>query len=268
MIDEKVFMLCESIREDALNKLKGDYLANEKYDGERIIAIVIDSDVLLMNRRGKICNFHFSEIVEELKKLPNCILDGEIISFDEKFETLQSRALTKNPYKQEELTKTIPCVYKVFDILKFGNDDLRQLPLRQRLKYITINLNAFEFLSHIEFCEYDDISFILDKVKRKEGEGIVIKEMNSYYEGRRSDKWIKCKLFVEGELKVIKYQVNNAGIRAEDSEGNAVQVAGYHTQELKDKIDKDGSAVIIIQYLSRTKEGRYRFPSYRGLKCV
>lgn len=267
MINGDIFMLCNSVTEKELSKFESaDYRANIKEDGERILGVIIKNDVLLMNRRGKICNFHFPEIVEQLKKLPDCILDGEIVAYNNVFEDLQSRALTSNPNKIKELVKTIPCFYKVFDILRFQDEDLRDLPLKQRLRYIEINLNAFEFLSNVDLVEYNWVSVMLEKAKRINGEGIVIKEMCSKYESRRSDKWLKCKMFHEGELKVIKYAENPMGIRVEDENGIAVQVAGSQSREVKAKIDKEGSALINIQYLSKTKGNKYRFPSYRGLK--
>jgi len=97
METKDLFQLCNSINEEEALKLDSkDYQANFKFDGCRIIAVVLDGEPIMFNRNGRICNFNFREVEAELKLLPNCILDGEIISIDDNFERLQSRVLTQN----------------------------------------------------------------------------------------------------------------------------------------------------------------------------
>lgn len=266
MISKDIFQLCNSIDEEQALKLDSeDYQANYKFDGERIIAIVIDNDVILVNRRGGICNFHFKEVVEDLKKLKNCIIDGEIISFDDDFNKLQRRGHTKNKLKMKELEKEIPVKYMVFDCLKREDRDIRQTPLKSRLVELQGLFNNLSF-TNVELVEYKPISEMLVTAKAKDKEGLIIKDMYANYESKRTDNWKKLKFWCEGTIKVIKYSENPKGIRAEDSLGNAVQIAGEQSNEVKDLIDKQGEVEICIQYLEKTAENRFRFPSYRGLK--
>lgn len=264
------FMLCEKIEEKDLDKLNGDWKANIKYDGERIVAIVKNGEVFLLNRRGKEKNSYYAEIVEALKKYPDCILDGEVVSFDEKFETLQRRALTSNKEKQEQLRKEIPVRYMVFDILQFEGNGLTHLPLKERIKYFD-KFKQEEYPRKINFVSYSEINHLLELTKRINSvefsiEGLVIKNMDSKYQQRRSNDWLKLKFFKETEMRLTSYTLNNAGIRCEDDLGNAVQVAGKQHKEVKDRIDSVGYCEVFIQYLDITKENRFRFPSYRGLK--
>jgi DNA ligase-1 len=46
----------------------------------------------------------------------------------------------------------------------------------------------------------------LKKVLAKQGEGLMIKDPNSMYEGTRSDKLLKVKVFVDSEAKVLKHE--------------------------------------------------------------
>lgn len=268
MIDKNVFMLCEGIVEEDVGTLAGEQKANIKYDGERVLAICKDNDVILMNRRSRVINLQFPEIVSELKRLnvQNCILDGEIVAYDGNFNKLQSRALTQNPYKVKELLTTITCYYMAFDILLYEGKTITTLPLKQRLEYLDkVILDDNDSLLFIDKVEYGDISLMLKKAQEGKREGIVIKDMNSYYESRRSKAWRKLKFFKETEMIVTHYTQNPMGIRAEDDVGNAVQIAGRNGEEVKGLIDRQKVVPICIQYLEKTAGGRFRFPSFRGL---
>lgn len=267
MITKDIFQLCNSINEvEALNKglNNPNYLANIKFDGERIIAIVLDEDVILMNRRGKVCNIHFREIVEDLKKLPNCILDGEIISLDDDFNMLMKRAMTKTLHKLKDLEKEVPVKYMVFDCLKIDNTDIRHKPLSDRIIGLNGLFHGLNFTS-LELAEYGDIKDMLAKAKKEDREGLIIKDMTACYESRRTDNWKKLKRWCEGTLKAIKYEENPKGITLEDDKGNRVSCLGEQSKEVKHILDSKGEVKVYVQYLEKTADDRMRFPSFRGL---
>jgi hypothetical protein len=151
-----------------------------------------------------------------------------------------------------------------FDILSYDNKNIMNEPLTYRNKILKIILE-FNTGKNLEIVEYGEIDEMLDKAKSDNGEGIVIKDMNGVYESKRSKNWIKHKLFHETTLTITGYTENNAGIRATDNKENAVQISGYQSNEVKSILDNVGYCEVFIQYLSQSKEGRYRFPSYRGL---
>ena len=263
-IDGKVFMLCNSTTEELLtNIIKEDWTANIKFDGERILAIVQNKQVILMNRRSAICNKAFPEIVTELSKLNDCILDGEIISLNDNFDELQKRALTKSQAKIDELVKKIPVKYMIFDILKQGVNEVKNNSLSERIAIL--KKIDFSKLNNIEVAEFDEVDKMIKKAKKEDREGVVLKHLTSDYESCRSGYWLKYKFFEEGQLEVIKYEINPRGITCEDKDGNRVAVLGEQSKEVIGEIDKNKKALVNIQFLERTKEGRYRFPSFRGL---
>lgn len=268
-MDKKIFMLCDSITEDKLNTLRGDYLANIKYDGERVIAIfsenqfLIDgkNDVILFNRGGNIVNSHFKQIESELQNLSHrFILDGEIISKDDDFSKLQSQAHSKKD-------KGVECYYMVFDVLQIDGVDLRYKPLCERMDTLKfyLDMENQDLIPHIKIAEYSPIPEILLRAKREDREGIIIKDMNSRYESRRSRSWLKLKFFEETTINLKKYVANPKGYRCEDDMGNAVQVAGHQSKEVVDRINQNGECKVFIQYLEKTKEEKYRFISFRGI---
>lgn len=257
-------MLCDSIKEDELKNLKGEWLANIKFDGTRIIAVVKNHSVFLVNRRNEIVNQQFSEIAKELEKLEDCIVDGEIISYDDDFTKLQRRNATKNKGIREQLITEIPCKLMLFDVIKLGNIDLQNRTLRERVELLK-NFLIFNPLSFVDMVEYLPIDKCLEKARIEKREGIIIKDMNSCYQNKRADSWKKLKFFLEKQIRVIRYSENPKGIRAETEDGIAVQIAGEQHKEVKKKIDEEGYCEIDIQYLSETENKMLRFPSFRNI---
>jgi len=248
------FQLCLSLSEDEfLEGLKNDkfkdYIAEEKYDGCRCIARADRGNVILMGRHGIL---DYPEIKTHLSnkfKYQQVVLDGEIVCGNS-FNDLQN--CKNNGLKPE---------FIVFDVLFINYADVRHLSLRERLGI----LNALRIDKDLKITEYvEDLITLYKKAKSEGKEGIVLKPLNSGYSGERRD-WIKIKYFKNAELKVIKYEVNNKGIRAEDEQGNAVQIAS-DVEKVRKEIDEKGSCNILIQYLEQTKDKRYRFISFRGIK--
>ena len=266
-IKSEDFMLCESVTEEEAKVMnENDYSANIKFDGERIMAVVMDNQTVLINRRGHICNFNFEEVVEDMNKMPNGIYDGEVISLCDTFNKLQRRAGTRDRNKQKELRKEIPVKYMVFDMLNTNKQSITSKPLKERIKMMTmIFLEKEGELPSVEMAEYNTIPIMLEKAHKEDREGIIVKHLNMPYEHRRSRGWLKCKFFLETTIKVSRYTENPKGIRAEDDMGNAVQIAGHQSIEVKQLMDTQKEVEINIQYLEKTAEGRFRFPSFRGL---
>lgn len=114
-------------------------------------------------------------------------------------------------------------------------------------------------------AEYKPIKEMLEQAHKEDREGVVVKALNMPYLHKRSRAFLKCKFFEETTIKICRYTENPKGIRAEDDEGNALQIAGSQCEEVKRLLDTQKEVEINIQFLEKTIEGRYRFISYRGL---
>jgi DNA ligase-1 len=266
MITKKDLMLCDKITEEELPTLKGEWKANIKFDGERIAIIKKDGEVFLLNRAGRIKNNIYFELIPTIKAIEgDFILDGEVITQDGLFNSLQHRSNLSDKNKIIKAKTDYPIKYCVFDLLYYGKD-LRQKPLKERIQILKENfeskLNGYLF----ELVKYQEIQEALSFAKSHKLEGVVIKNMNAYYEGRRSNNWLKLKLFKQAEMKAISYIENNAGLRLEDDKKNAVQCSGNQSCIVKNEIDKNGYCNIVIQYLEKTKDDRFRFISFVGVK--
>jgi ATP-dependent DNA ligase len=269
---QDIFMLSDSLQDSKLleNLDRNIWKAEFKYDGERVMLVKKGSEIVFFNRRGNIITFKFREVVEALKLVQgDFMIDSEVINIDNticgNFNLLSRRALTKNPEKIKQLESEIPVMAKAFDILALNGKSLVNEPLYKR-KQALRELLKDNISEHLEMVEYDDINNTLARVIEGSGEGIIIKNINSPYESRRSKNCLKHKLFRETTITITGFTENPSGIRATDKdEYIAVQISGLQSEEVKQKIISEGRADINIQYLTKSEEGKYRFPSFRGL---
>jgi ATP-dependent DNA ligase len=264
-IDKSIFMLCKSMTEEEIKTIDTFNLtANIKYDGERILAIKDNDTIILFNRGGNIVNTNFREVAEDLKQIEgDFILDGEIISRDDDFTKLMTRARVTNKERLKQREIDVKIKYMIFDILVKDKKEMFSLKLSERLeelKQLLLNFNS----PNVEIAEYGDVNNMFDRAKNEKREGIIIKNINGFYEcGKRSDFWVKVKFFKEEVFTAINYEENPKGIKVIDKLGRSVQISGEQHKEVKDILEQKGEVDIEIQYLTKSSNGNYRFPSYK-----
>ncbi|CAB4255876.1 similar to Saccharomyces cerevisiae YOR005C DNL4 DNA ligase required for nonhomologous end- joining (NHEJ), forms stable heterodimer with required cofactor Lif1p, interacts with Nej1p [Maudiozyma barnettii] len=195
-------------------KLSNNFLIEEKMDGERIQMHYKNygTEIKFLSRRGTDFTYLYgsdldSDTVAKYLKLDinvkNCILDGEMVTFDKgrgivlPFGIVKGSAkdvLTQNDVSSEGFSP----MYVVFDLLFINDTPLTESPLHQRKDYLTKILT--EVPHHIEIintvkCDNEElIKSSLEKAIYLGSEGIVLKAYNSKYSvGSRNDSWIKVK---------------------------------------------------------------------------
>jgi bifunctional non-homologous end joining protein LigD len=176
-------------------KLKGSWIIEPKYDGERIIAVRSGDEISLWTRRNIQASYKFPEIVEALKNNidgTEWILDGEM-TVAGGFRQLLNRNV-EDRFKIGLLSKKNPANYNIFDIILHGKEYLLKTPLIERK---SILMKVVHPDDRIEIVPFEEISNIEEQFLNylKNGfEGAVIKNSYSKYEpGRRSDQWLKIK---------------------------------------------------------------------------
>ena len=104
-----------------------DWIHEIKFDGYRIQMRVEDGDVTLKTRKGLDWTLKFSAIAKAARKLPDCIVDGEIVALDHRgspdFAGLQA-ALSDG--------KTADLIFFAFDLMFLSDHDLRRGSLVDR----------------------------------------------------------------------------------------------------------------------------------------
>jgi DNA ligase D-like protein (predicted ligase) len=186
-----------------LAKLTHDYFSGpgwifeRKLDGERILAFISnEGDVTLYSRNQKELNDNYLEIQEALIKhaAKGCILDGEIVAFDENevsdFRKLQQRMHVSS--REEALESDVEVYYYLFDLLYVDGHDITGCALRDRKKLLPTAVEVMDPLRLVKYHTDDGIK-LFKKACEKGWEGLIAKQAESNYFHSRSNKWLKFK---------------------------------------------------------------------------
>lgn len=172
-----------------------------KYDGYRALANIENGKVELKSRNGVSFNNKFPNIVEYLEKnvKENVVLDGEVVCFDNHGRT--DFGLLQNSIK---MASDNFC-YVVFDILFYNGVNLQNLRLIERkfilneiVKKLDIPLIYSEFLN-------ENGKKLFSFAKKNNLEGIMCKDRNSKYIGKRTKDWQKVKCYKRQEFVILGY---------------------------------------------------------------
>src|SRR5699024_4335011 len=110
-----------------------------KFDGYRVQLRIADGEAVLKTRKGLDWSDKFGAIVKEAGKLPDALIDGEIVALDAKgiphFSALQA-ALSDG--------KTDQLIFYAFDLLFAGHEDLRdRKSTRLNSSHVSISYAVF-----------------------------------------------------------------------------------------------------------------------------
>jgi bifunctional non-homologous end joining protein LigD len=201
-------------------------LYEPKYDGIRAIAEVVGGSsarARLWSRNGNEKTEQFPDIVAALESwggalMDTLVLDGEVVALDEAgtpqgFQRLQHRIHVSVPgYRSKKVIlppDEQPAALVVFDLLVFGDHDLRDLPLSDRRAALEQLLEAHPFPSNtLRISEQvaGDGRGLHARAKQQGWEGLLVKQARSPYRtGRRSPEWRKLKLQNVGDFVVCGY---------------------------------------------------------------
>lgn len=162
-----------------------------KFDGYRLQLRVESGDAVLRTRKGLDWTERFAAIARQAEKLPDCIMDGEVVALDRHgapdFAALQA-ALSEGDSKN--------LIYYAFDLLFVDGEDLRNLPLverKARLQDVLTGLKTkhpgLRYVDHFETGG----DAVLQSACRMHFEGIISKELAAPYRSGRVGSWTKAK---------------------------------------------------------------------------
>jgi len=114
----------------------GGYLYEPKWDGFRCLAFRDGEEIDLRSRHDRPLARYFPELVAALRaaEAPRFALDGEIVVAGRAgldFEALLGR-IHPAASRVERLARETPAALIAFDLLGLGDEDLRELPFRER----------------------------------------------------------------------------------------------------------------------------------------
>lgn len=190
-----------------------DYIFEPKVDGHRLIFSQDAGTIRLYTRHNNDCTSQYPEL--HLPFADDIILDGEIACVDPEtgisdFESVMTRFQAKKADKIQQLTKTLPVTFVIFDILHFKRQDLRELPLMERkaiLSTLELPSPSFGVVPYIEGAGED----LFEQIRSWGMEGMVGKRMKSKYVSKRSESWKKVINWSYAEVLLTGYRKDEFG---------------------------------------------------------
>ena len=198
------FYLAYALEEDpaALGR-PDEWQAEWKWDGIRGQLIKRNNELFVWSRGEELLTEKFPEYSVLKDLLPDgIVLDGEIIpAVDGKplpFAILQTRIGRKNVTKKQ--LQEAPMSFFSYDLLEYGYEDWRALPLEQRRKKLEEVVGqaqhpALQLSPIVAFDTWDKLTAIRSGSRDNGAEGLMLKKRDSIYQtGRKRGDWWKWKI--------------------------------------------------------------------------
>jgi bifunctional non-homologous end joining protein LigD len=272
-----------------------DWIFERKLDGVRCLAHRDRNGLRLVSRTDRSMNGDYPEIVEALHAEPceDFVVDGEVVAF-------ASSGITSFSRLQRRHRERVAIFYYVFDLLRLGGEDVRDLPLRERKAELR---RALSFEGHVRFSPHrnEHGEALFRDACRKGLEGVMAKRADSPYRATRSSDWRKLKCHAEQELVIGGYTAPQGsrtdfgallvGYFEDGQLSYAGKVGtGFDHATLNDlgkrlrKLERDDSPFVDVHPIPRgthwvkpelvgqiaftewTRDGRLRHPRFLGLR--
>jgi len=214
----------------------GHVWLEDKFDGIRAQLHKRGSDIQLFSRDQRRLNDEFPELIQAASSIPDCLLDGEIIAFEEgrklTFFDLQKRLGRKKPNRnQTDLfhPEEIPVRFIAFDLLADKQAPLWDHPLRDRrarLEVLPLH-HPFEIAVLHRADSAEEIDKHFKQARSRLNEGLIAKDPSSPYQfGRRGQAWMK--------LKQVDVTLDCVVIKAQQGHGKRAGVLSDYTFAIRD----------------------------------
>jgi len=267
-----------------------------KWDGVRAAALC-DAKTKLVSRNGNDVTVAYPELADlhGSIKAKDAILDGEICAFEggvPSFQKLQMRMHVRAPAEIERLSKQIPVVYIVFDLLRLDGKDLTKKPYVERRKLLDEVLKPNKTLQ-ISPMTIGDGKALFEAARAQNLEGIVAKRLDSRYEPGRSKAWLKVKTTFDADVVVAGWRHGGTVVSAVYDGDHLRYTGGVGTgytqrtlSDLRERYEKLSTdepqlpvtrelrdvhwirpeLVAIVEFRQLTGDGKLRAPSFKGLR--
>jgi bifunctional non-homologous end joining protein LigD len=166
-----------------------DWVWELKHDGYRALLIKDGERTSMLTRKGNELLGYFPEIVEDLRKLPDIVIDGELVMMNEhgkpEFHQLRGRCAIRDPQKIASTAISKPAAVFAFDVLQLRGKDLRALPLLKRKAALHKELRRTE---RIVYCQHvgESGEKLFQAADQLGLEGVIGKKADSPYRAGRT----------------------------------------------------------------------------------
>lgn len=282
----------------------GNPAVEMKWDGVRVLAYVREGATRLVSRNGIDITARYPEFgdLAPLVDGRDAVLDGEVIAVDShgypSFSLLQRRMLLEKAGDTR-----VPVRYMVFDLLALDGEDVAHLPFGERRRLLERAVHPTDTV--LVPLEFDGtVQQALDRAQELHLEGVVVKDPSAPYAvGRRSAAWTKIKFHRTQEVVIAGWRpgkgrreggvgsllmaipdgtdlryVGRVGTGFDDAALDELDrlvhrhaarqsaVVGVPRADARDAHWVTPALVGEVEYAERTRDGRLRQPSWRGLR--
>ena len=184
------------------------WLYELKYDGFRLMAAKEGGRVRLFYRRGTDVTHLFPDVARAVAALPypSFLLDGEVVVLDDharpSFQRLQKRTQLVRRLDIQNAAARLPATYFAFDLLSFGDFDLRSLPLLDRKRELAGILPPAGPLRYVDHVIARGVDFY-GAVEAMKLEGMLAKRIDSVYRPGRSEHWRKVRADRRDDFAIV-----------------------------------------------------------------
>jgi bifunctional non-homologous end joining protein LigD len=213
------------------------------------------------------------------------VLDGEIIGLNDAdqidFGEVSRRNTVSSPARIKSLSVQRPCFYMAFDLLYLNGTDCRGAALKHRREALE-ELAGRLFDGPIRLVPQSDDGAAIMKAAHQLGlEGVMAKMRDSLYRDGRSPAWLKLKPTHRSTF-IVTGMTDGSGARAATfgslilSLWDGAQLvemgevgSGFTQADLQDVLGRVAAGQVLmveVEYQEVTKDGRLRFPVFRGLR--
>lgn len=214
-------MLCSPYSEKWVNKITFPAFVQTKEDGMRFNAIVKDGVVEFRTRNGKYLNFNLPQLNIAFITMANGndeVYDGELLVRDETGHILDRQTgngilnkAVKGTISDEEASM-ICC--KLWDYIPYKHWITGKYDESYEFRFNTLctivdDLHQYSKIVVVDTYvaeDMDEVSSLFKQHLDDGMEGIILKDMSSIWEDKRSTKQIKFKGWNECELRVVGWQ--------------------------------------------------------------
>jgi len=181
----------------------GHWIAENKFDGYRLLARVDGARVRLLTRNGNDWTAKMPQLAQAVAQLgiERAWLDGEIVVLNDEgvpdFNALQNAL---------DAQRSQAIVYFVFDVPFLGEHDLRAVPLATR-RAVLAGLFDGVAQERVRLSTTIDapIPQVLEAACAMKLEGVIVKRADAPYVSERTDTWLKLKCLQRQEFVIIGF---------------------------------------------------------------
>ncbi len=230
--------LCDKYEDLEVLPFKDTY-ASRKLDGCRCLIFKDGQDVTFISRQGKAFETLKNLVQPVLKaiKAKRVVLDGEICIMNPETGIDDFSAVMKEIKRKDHQIANPK--FKVFDMITHKNflEKKSNDPFFSRflaMKDLIVQNEYIEVLEQLCMQEPEQLQEMLDKGVKEGWEGLILRDAQAPYIGKRSKSMLKVKKFHEHEFKIVDFQEGEGNVKG--MLGALIVEGEYEGEQVRSKV--------------------------------